>query len=77
MEEKEIKPNELFWNSSQIKNTKYDEAKKVLRVTFNNGGIYEYDGCKPELWDELRKCESIGKFFYAKVKRIFPFTKIK
>lgn len=70
-------PNEMFWNSSQIKITKYNEEKKVLRVTFNNGGIYKYDGVPLELWLELIKAESVGKFFYAKVKGIFSFTKIK
>lgn len=69
--------NEMYWNSTQVKRTKYNEEKKILTVEFNNRGVYEYDKVPVELWQELIKCESIGKFLNEKIKGAFSYTKIK
>ena len=62
--------------SSMLKAIAYDEQSKVLTITFNNGGSYEYYDVPKKVFDELISAESEGKYFLANVKNKFKFEKI-
>jgi hypothetical protein len=48
--------------SSNVKAVGYDEETKTLQVHFKSGGIYQYAGVQPEMYADLLKAESIGRF---------------
>lgn len=56
------------FNSSQIKEGKYDKENKVLTITFNTGKEYEYHQVPLEKWQGLCEAESAGKYFNANIK---------
>lgn len=58
--------------SSQIHAIGYDDATKTLAVQFHGkagpGSTYHYSDVPPEKFLELKRSESIGKYFGAHIK---------
>ena len=48
--------------STNVKSVGYDLETKTLQVEFKSGGIYQYAGVQPEMYADLLKAESIGRF---------------
>ena len=48
--------------SSNVKAVGYDAEEKTLQVEFKSGGVYRYAGVQPEMYADLMKAESIGRF---------------
>lgn len=48
--------------STSVLSVGYDPNEKVLEVCFKSGGIYQYAGVQPEMYADLLKAESIGRF---------------
>lgn len=63
-------------NSSVIKNWFYNQVEKKLKVTFQNGSVYEYEGIEPDVYDSLCEAESHGKYFSQNIKNNYPYTKL-
>jgi len=55
----------------------YDTESQDLTITFNNGGIYEYNKVPWEVFAKLRLAESQGKFFNANIARTYKYKKVK
>lgn len=54
--------------SSNIAATGYDPHSKTLAITFKGGNkTYHYEGVSPDLFDQMHKAESVGKFVVAHV----------
>ena len=62
--------------SSQIAQVEYDEEAARLRVSFQRGGVYEYDGVPPDVVAHLSGASSLGKTFNSLVKNNYVYTKI-
>lgn len=58
--------------SSRVHAHGYDETTQTMALQFKAGGkpggVYHYEGVPKELYDELVKAESIGKFFHQKIQ---------
>ena len=63
-------------DSSNISNVEYDPDNLVLRVTFKNGGKYEYEGVLQEVVDEMLSASSVGSYFHSNIRMNYPYTKI-
>ena len=63
-----IKEQTTTVDSSMINKYVYNFATKTLKVEFNGGALYEYKNVESNLYDELCKSESTGKFFNEKIK---------
>lgn len=62
--------------SSNLKMIGYDPNSKTLRIVFKmQPENYDYKGVWPELFAELMRSESKGKFFFTKIKGKFEFEK--
>ena len=46
----------------------YDPEEKVLEVEFKSGGVYQYAGVQPEMYADLLKAESVGRFIAQVVR---------
>lgn len=80
-------------SSSRICAHGYDTETNTLALRFFKKGengepvpgqVYHYAGVEPETYRELSECESIGRFFGARInakdedgKLKYPFTKIE
>ena len=54
----------------------YDPHQGLLQVEFKNGAIYQYEGVKPETWEELQDTDSPGKFFNRQIKGNYASRRI-
>ena len=48
--------------STNVESVGYNDEEKVLEVKFRSGGVYQYAGVQPEMYADLLKAESIGRF---------------
>jgi hypothetical protein len=48
--------------STNVESIGYDLETKTLQVEFKSGGVYQYAGVPPEMYADLLKAESIGRF---------------
>tara|TARA_R100001460_G_scaffold50783_1_gene89253 strand:+ start:25 stop:252 length:228 start_codon:yes stop_codon:yes gene_type:complete len=71
-----IKEQTTTVDSSMINKYIYNFASKTLKVEFNGGALYEYKNVESDLYDELCKSESTGKFFNEKIKNNYEHTQL-
>jgi hypothetical protein len=63
--------------SSMISSVGYDGAKKVLRVVFNSGAVWEYSGVPEKVYDELLAAGSKGSYMKDFVIDCYRDTRIR
>ena len=54
--------------SSNIHSIGYNKDFEQLRIIFTNGGLYQYKGIKPEVYEEMMKSESVGSYFSKNIR---------
>ncbi len=69
----ELEPGE----SSNVKRYGYRRDTSVLFVVYKDGQRYEYGKVPPDLFDELRQADSVGKFLHTRIKGYFNTRKIE
>ena len=62
--------------SSMINKYVYNFATNTLKVEFTSGALYEYANVDPDLYDNLCKADSVGKFFNEKIKNNFEHIQL-
>ena len=62
--------------SSAIREIDYDHARRRLRVTFASGERYAYDDASPQLFRAFLEAESKGRFFQARIRDRYPYTRL-
>ena len=63
-------------SSSNILSVGYKNEK--LYVEFSNSGLYEYTNVPQEIFESFIAASSVGKFFYANIKKgPYPYKKIR
>jgi hypothetical protein len=72
---------EYFWEevkSSNIKRVRHNHGSskefKVMDIEFNSGQVYRYQAVPIELYKELLKAESIGKFLNENIKGTYDYS---
>ena len=63
-------------SSSQIAAVGFNAATSQGRVEFNNGSLYEYDGCTQAEADSIINASSVGIAFSTTWKGTKPFRRI-
>lgn len=69
----------LHESSTNLHSSKYDEASRVLTVTFmengNAGRSWSYKNVPPETYSEMERIqdagESVGRFFHSQIRNNF------
>lgn len=69
-----VKTQEIA-NSSQVKNVAITDQNELV-VTFTKGTDYLYKGVTPELFEQMLKSESVGKFLNSNIKGKFEYIQI-
>jgi hypothetical protein len=62
--------------SSVIKRYEYSAAKKVLRIWFVSGAIYEYERVPATVFNSFRTASSRGRFLHLHIKGKFAYCKL-
>ncbi len=61
--------------SSSIRAIGYDPAERVLEIEFRSGGVYQYFGVPPEVYQEFMGAPSKGKFFEEHLRDEFRYSR--
>lgn len=61
-------------SSSNIAAIGYDEEKKVLRIEFNSGRVYDYAEVPKRVYDGLLRADSVGRYFHVHVKDQYSYS---
>lgn len=62
--------------SSNLAKVGYDLKSETLEVEFLNGSVYQYFNVPPDLYEQLMKERSKGKFLSTKIKNFYPFSRV-
>ena len=62
--------------SSVIKSYFYDEDKKILRIVYQSGAVYDYLNLSQTVFDDFKSAFSKGTFLNKVIKPKFRFRKI-
>lgn len=63
-------------DSTNLEWVSYDEDAKELYIQFRSGGLYVYYGVPKEIFDDLLKAGSKGRYHNLKIKWKFDYKKI-
>ncbi len=63
--------------SSNLKSVGYDVNTKTLEIEFQNGSVYQYYEVPLNIYEELMKAPSHGKFFHAHIRNVYRYRRIK
>ncbi|MCC0179173.1 lysine--tRNA ligase [Waterburya agarophytonicola K14] len=61
--------------SNVIKDFDYDEDQQKLRITFNNGNVYQYSDVPEKIYQELKETSSVGQYFNSQIKDKFGYDR--
>lgn len=61
--------------SSQMSAHGYDPTTKTLAIRFQSGGTYHYKDVPSEVYEKMKKAESLGSFLHHHVKGKFKHVK--
>ncbi len=63
--------------SSQVSAFGYCPVTQTLGVKFKagSGSTYHYSGVPPEVFADMQKCESVGKFLGSRIKGKYEFQR--
>jgi hypothetical protein len=66
-----------YVSSSTAEALGYDEKKKILRVWFRTGKIYDYANVPKTKFETLLGAPSIGEYFNKSIRGSYPYKKVK
>ncbi len=62
--------------SSNIASIGYDSATETLEVEFLSGSIYQYYNVPENMYNQLRKASSKGRFLHIYIKNAYPYSRV-
>lgn len=64
--------------SSMFSHIGYDPEQLTLAVRYRSDGkLFRHEGVPVAVWEAMQGTESVGKFFHAQVKRVYPGVEVK
>jgi hypothetical protein len=62
--------------SSNIASVGYDEKTETLEVEFLNSSIYQYYNVPTNMYENLMREGSKGRFLNTYIKNMYPFSRV-
>lgn len=62
--------------SSNIESVGYDEPSQTLEVGFIGGAVYQYYNITLNLYEEMIKSPSKGRFLSYNIKNVYPYSRV-
>ena len=63
-------------SSRSIASVGYDVAARTLEIEFHTGRLYQYSGVPALVHEELVHADSIGAYFNANIRPIYPHLEV-
>jgi hypothetical protein len=63
----------LMVKSTAITSMGYDERNRILEIEYKNGTVYRYKEVPRQVWDELRRSDSVGAYVNANIRDKYDF----
>jgi hypothetical protein len=64
-------------SSSNLREVGYDAASQTLEIEFHSGGVYQYYGVSPDVYEGLMSAGSHGRYFYYQIRGAYPYSRIR
>ena len=65
----------VYYDSSNILFSTYDNVKKILYICFKDGQTYTYENVDPKINNLFESAESQGKFLASNIKGKYSYKK--
>ena len=62
--------------SSNIASVGYDSATETLEVEFLNGSVYQYYNVPENVYSDLMRESSKGRFLHYNIKNAYPYSRV-
>lgn len=62
--------------SSNLASVGYDTATQTLEIEFLSGWVYQYYNVPENLYEQLMRAGSKGRFFHQYIRNAFPYSRI-
>lgn len=62
--------------SSNLSGIGYNAQLEVLQVAFNDGRLYVYFDVPPEVYQELLRAPSHGRYFYYNIRMSYSYEEV-
>lgn len=62
--------------SSNIQSVGYDPQTQTLEVEFINGTIYQYYGVPENVYDQMMREQSKGRFLNTYIRNQYPYSRV-
>jgi hypothetical protein len=62
-------------DSSNIVRIAYDDANRVLKVEFKNGGLYDYFDVPDSVFEGMRNAPSKGQYLAQQIKGNYRYAR--
>lgn len=62
--------------STLIRAHGHDPKTDTLQIEFKDGAVWRYAGVDAEKYEQLKGCDSIGKFFHTRIKTHHTGTRV-
>ena len=62
--------------SSNITSVGYDPATETLEVEFWSGSVYQYYNVPENIYEQLKKANSKGRFLHTYIKNAYPYSRV-
>ena len=74
---RDLVPHTTVENSSNVASYGYDQAKLLLEVRFQSGGVYQHFGVLPEHYAQFVKAELKGKHYHKEILGKYTTLKVE
>ena len=64
-------------DSSAITSAGYDAGRRLLRLEYRNGRIYDYLNVPPEIYEDVLNADSPGEFVNLEVKPNYDYSEVE
>ena len=64
-------------NSSMMTHVEYDKSARELQITFTSGKTYAYVDVPPQVYRDLLKASSKGRFFLSCIEGAFSYAQVR
>ena len=68
--------NRASVSSTSLRSVGYDTEQKMLEIEFQNGRVYQYFRVPAKVLKGLTEAPSLGSFFNAAIRNIYPFARL-
>ena len=61
--------------SSNVAGFGYDDERRVLKVEFKNGSVYDYFDVPDQVFNGMKSASSVGQYLAQQVKGTFRYAR--